>query len=209
MLNDFRYALRQLRKNPGFTTVAVLTLALGIGGTTAIFSVLNAVLLRPLPYKNPDQLVMLWRTNTNEGKGQGTASFPDILDWRAQNNAFVHVAAYRADVDWALTAVREPARLRGTTASADLFPLLGVEPFLGRTFLPEEDALGGRELAVLLSYQLWQTHFNGDAAILGKTLTLNQKSFVVVGVMPAGFQFPVRAEPQDLWTTMVTDAEQM
>jgi hypothetical protein len=178
MLNDLRYGIRALLKSPGFTAVSVLTLALGIGANTAIFSVLNAVLLRPLPYNDPDRLVMIWRINLDEGKGQGTVSFPDFLDWRAQSDVFSHTAAYRTDVDFTLTGVTEPAHLRGSIVSADLFPLLGIQPTLGRTFLPGEDSLDAGNRAVILSHQLWQTRFGSDPAVLGRTITLNNKTFV-------------------------------
>jgi putative ABC transport system permease protein len=209
MLIDLRYGIRMLLKNPGFTAVAVITLALGIGANTAIFSVLNTVLLRPLPYENPDRLVMAWRTNLNEGRGQGTVSYPDFLDWRAQNHVLSHVAVYRTDVDFTLTGVPEPAHLKGTVVSTDLFSLLGIQPILGRTFLPEEDNLDAPDRPVILSHHLWQTHFGGDPAVLGRTIILNNKSFVTIGVMPASFQFPIRSERADLWATVTVDAEVM
>ena len=185
---DIRYGFRMLLKKPGFTAIAVLTLALGIGANTAIFSVVNAVLLRPLPFAEPDRLVMVYEKRLKLGRTRNPVSAPDFIDWRAQSTVFENMAAYT----WwnaNLTGGDEPERIMGTVASAGLFPTLGVKPALGRSFTPEEDQPNANRV-VVLSHGLWQRRFGSDAGIIGKTLTLNGNSFTVIGVMPRGFQFP-------------------
>ena len=205
LLQDIRYGLRQLRRNPGFTGVAVLTLALGIGANTAVFSVVNAVLLRPLPFPNSDRLVSVTSTIRRNGSS-GSASYPDFLDWRARNHVFDGMAAYRVD-NYTLTGGESPLHVNVVVASAALFKVLRITPALGRSFLPGEDAPGalGGTNAVILSYGLWQRRFNGDPRALGQVIDLNDKQYTVVGVMPAGFQFPIDSEAVDLWTTMAPD----
>src|SRR5215213_9545368 len=188
ILQDLRYGLRTLRKHPGFTIVAVIALALGIGANTAIFSVVNTVLLRPLPYKDPDRLVMVWEDASMFGYPRDTPAAGNFVDWRDQNQVFEGMAAI-ADESFNLTGVGEPERLEGRRVSASLFPLLGVEPQIGRVFSSEEDQPGSQRV-VVLSYGLWQRRFGADPGIVGKPLTLNGESHVVVGVMPARFQFP-------------------
>jgi putative ABC transport system permease protein len=205
LLQDVRYGLRQLRRNPGFTSVAILTLALGIGANTAVFSVVNAVLLRPLPFPNPGRLVSVTSTIQRTGSS-GSASYPDFLDWRARNHVFDGMAAYRVD-NFTLTGGETPLHVSAVVASADLFRILQVKPGLGRSFLPGEDtpgALGGTN-PVILSHGLWERRFNGDPHVLGKVIDLNDKQYTVAGVMPAGFQFPIQSAPVDLWTTMAPD----
>jgi putative ABC transport system permease protein len=204
LAQDVRYGLRQLRRNPSFTAVAVLTLALGIGANTAIFGVLNAVLLRPLPYKSPDQLVQIWETDLKSKTSQGPASYPNFLDWRAQNHVFQSVAAY----NWATFTLRgseEPIHVEGLIVSADLFSVLGVEPVLGRAFLPEEDQPS--HYAVVLSHKLWRGRFGSDPGVLGRSIRLDRMSFVVVGVMPAGFEFPIQAKPVEVWVARGLDSQ--
>ena len=192
---DLRYGLRTLRKSPGFTVVAVLALALGIGADSAIFSVVNTVLLRPLPYQDPDRLVMVWEDATKAGYPRNTPAPANYIDWREQNQVFEGMAAI-ANISFNLTGDGEPERIDGRRVSASLFPLLGVEPHLGRVFLPEEDQPGANR-AVIMSYGLWQRRFGSDPDITGKQLTLNGESFTVVGVMPPHFQFPSRED--ELW----------
>ncbi|MFL6208617.1 MAG: ADOP family duplicated permease [Pyrinomonadaceae bacterium] len=187
---DLRYGLRMLVKTPGFTAVAVIALALGIGANSAIFSVVNTVLLRPLPYKDPERLMMVFEDNSRHGYPRDTPAPANYIDWRDQNQVFTGMAAI-AEQDFSLTGAGEPERLDGRLVSASLFPLLGVEPRLGRAFLPEEDSPGGSR-AVILSYGLWQRRFGADKSIIGKSLTLNGNSHTVVGVMPPDFQFPAR-----------------
>ena len=187
---DLRYALRMLFKNPGFTAVAVLTLALGIGANTAIFSVINTVLLRPLPYEAPDRLVMVWEDDTKGGYPRDTPAAANYVDWRDQNQVFESMAAM-ADHSFNLTGVGEPERIEGRRVSASLFSLLGVEPYLGRAFSPEEDQPGNNRV-VILSHGFWQRRFGSDINVTEKPLTLNGESYTVIGVMPPEFQFPRR-----------------
>ena len=189
-LHDLSYAIRLQRKNPGFTIVAVIALALGIGANTAIFSVVNTVLLQPLPYKDPERLVMVWEEATKAGYPQDTPTAANYVDWRDQNQSFEGMAAID-ETSFNLTGSGDPERLEGRRVSTSLFPLLGVEPQLGRVFTAAEDQPGS-ERVVLLSYALWQRTFGGDTGIVGKTLTLNGAGYTVVGVMPARFQFPTR-----------------
>jgi putative ABC transport system permease protein len=189
-----------LGRNPGFTAVAVITLALGIGANTAIFSVVNAVLLRPLPYKDPDRLVFVWETDRQRGGRWHSVTPADFVDWREQNGVFEDMAAV-AISSVNLTGNGEPKTLEGHRVSASLFPLLGVSPLLGRTFLAEEDRPGG-DRVVILSHRLWQEGFGADPRLIGKTLTLDGEMHTVVGIMPPSFRFfdVFRgAKPADLW----------
>ncbi|MBO0857476.1 MAG: ABC transporter permease, partial [Chloracidobacterium sp.] len=182
---DLRFGLRMLRRNPVFTFVAGLTLALGIGANTAIFSVVNAVLLRSLPYREPDRLVMLSYYRAREGARLATGSF--YLDWRDQAKAFEQIAAYYFDTA-DLTGSGEPERLSAAAISANLFATLGVDPALGRAFTPEEDTYGGPP-AVILSEGLWRRRFGGDQKVIGRAITLEGESRTIVGVMPNEFRF--------------------
>jgi putative ABC transport system permease protein len=205
LFQDVRYGSRMLAKNPGFTAVAILTLALGIGANTAIFSVVNAVLLRPLPFAAPDRLVRVVSVRM-PANAPDNASYPDFLDWRARNHVFESMAVFRTG-DFTLTRQGDAVQLAGAAVSADLFRLLGVRPSSGRAFLPEEDKPGAADGgdAVILSHRLWQERFGTDRNVVGRTIDLDNKNFTVVGVMPAGFQFPIQAEPIDLWTTVAVD----
>lgn len=205
--DDFRYALRQLRKNPGFAAVAVLTLALGLGANSAIFSVIDAVLLRPLPFHAPSRLVVVKPTAPGRRDDIGV-SYPTFLDWRAQNHVFEGMSVFR-EGDFTLTGRGEPAHLTGAVVSANLFSLLGVPPGIGRDFIPDEDKPSGTGLPVILSHNLWQSRFGSDLKVVGQNLTLDGQSFAVVGVMPAGFQFPVQRTAVELWTTIALDAQPM
>ena len=201
---DLRYGLRTLVRNPGFTFVAVIALALGIGANSAIFSVVNTVLLRPLPYKDPDRLVMVWEDDTKGGYPRDTPAAANYIDWRNQNQVFAGMAAL-ADQSFNLTGAGEPERIDGRRVSADLFPLLGVEPQLGRAFTPEEDQPGANRV-VIMSHGLWQRRFGADGNIIGKPLTFNGASFTVVGVMPPHFQFPSREV--ELWVPIAFTAQE-
>jgi len=201
--NDLRYAIRLQRKNPGFTIVAVIALALGIGANTAIFSVVNTVLLRPLPYKDPERLVMVWEEATKAGYPQDTPAAANFVDWRDQNQSFEGMAAITDD-SFNLTGSGDPERLEGQRVSTNLFPLLGVEPQIGRVFTAAEDQ-PGNERVVLLSYGLWQRRFGGDAGIVGKSLQLSGAGYTVVGVMPARFQFPTADD--EVWVPIAFTQE--
>jgi putative ABC transport system permease protein len=187
---DVRYGLRTLRKSPGFTVVVVLTLALGIGANTAIFSVVDAVLLRPLPYAGSDRLVQVVEHDQNRGIDFDWVSFPNFHDWAERNQVFEGMAAYKFHM-FNLTNVSQPQVLFGTKVSANLLPTLGAEPIVGRNFLLEEDQ-PGRDHEVILSYDAWKNLFDADAKLIGKTLTLNDEPYTVIGVMPRNFNFPPR-----------------
>ena len=204
LLQDLKYGIRMLVKNPGFTAIAVIALAPGIGPTTAIFSVVNAVLLKPLPFVEPSQLLMVYETNLQRGFNRGTMSYPNFADVRDQNQVFEKMSSYHSG-DFILTGRGEPLRLQGAVVNADLFPLLGVKASLGRTFLPDEDKPGSVRV-VVLSNRLWRNHFNSDPGVVGNSLVLDGKNFTVVGVMPEGFQFPVQNEPVELWSTIAGEA---
>jgi len=207
LLQDLKYGLRMLAKNPGFTAVAVLTLALGIGANTAIFSVVNAVVLRPLPYSQPDRLVSVISTVLRDNH-DSSASYPDFLDWRDRNHAFDKMAVFRTE-NFALIGSGEPLHLSGAVVSADLFSLLGVTPILGRPFVSEEDKPGmvSGSSPVILSHSLWQRRFDSDPNVAGRAINLDGRACAVVGVMPPGFHFPTLAEPVDLWTTIAVDTK--
>jgi putative ABC transport system permease protein len=199
---DIKYGLRMLFKVPGFTIVATIALALGIGANAAIFSVVNAVLLRPLPFPNADRLMAVWETS---GPGQrNVASYPNFADWREQNTVFEHMASYHRQ-DFVLIGQGDSTRVRGAVVNADLFPLLGVTPLIGRTFLPDEDKPGDTGRVVLLSHDLFEKRFNANPNAVGGSMVLDGKSYVIVGVMPASFQFPIQTDPIELWTTVAID----
>ena len=201
---DIRYGMRMLFKNPGFTLTAILTLALGIGANTAIFSVVNAVLLRPLPYNEPERLVAIWESDTRKADVRGTYSYPNFFDLRSQNSSFEQVSMYYTS-SIALTGIETPVNLNSIVTSADLFSILRATPQLGRTFTAEDEKPGGA-LSVVISHHLWQKHFGGDPTILERSIKLNDRLYTVVGVMPAGFQFPIEAQAPDLWVTSALDA---
>jgi len=193
---DLRYATRMLWKNPVFTVIAVVTLALGIGANTAIFSVVNAVLLRPLPFRDSDRIAMLWTDDDKRAIHEGLTSYLTVTDWRNQSQLFSDMAIFTAN-PLTLTGQDQPERVKGEFVSANLFPLLGVEPILGQTFSADQEA--ERESVVVLSYGLWQRRYGGSPDIIGKTVDIDgdQNSFKggpraprIIGVMPASFYFP-------------------
>jgi predicted permease len=184
---DLRYGFRTLARNPGFSVIAVVSLALGIGANTAIFSVVNAVLLKPLPFTEPERLVMVWEDASAIGFPRGDVAPANYGDWKSQNQAFDDMAA----LNWKnfnLTGDGEPERILAHGVTTNFFPLLGIQPVIGRNFSVEEDKPGAAKVAIL-SYGLWQGRYGGDPAIAGRDVLLNGEKYVVVGVMPAGFQF--------------------
>jgi putative ABC transport system permease protein len=204
-MQDLRYALRVLAKQPLFTAIVILTFALGIGANTAVFSVLNAVLLRPLPFPKPQNLVAIGEFDTREKANPGTEiesiSYLDYVDFRDQAQAFEHVAVYTNQAVSTLTDGNEATHVQGESVSAGLFTLLGIQPILGRTFLPSEDEPGNH--VVVFSHALWQRRFGADRSIIGKSVTLDGKSFQVIGVMPPRFTYPLRfSSPPELWIPM-------
>jgi putative ABC transport system permease protein len=200
LLQDLRYAVRVLLKNPGFTLVAVLTLALGIGANTAIFSVVNTVLLKPLPYPNPDSLVKIWTHFTSIGlpNDQNWFSPPEFRDVRQQNRSFSDVSVISQGT-YNLGVSGNPQSLNGATVSPSFFTLIGINPHLGRTFSPDEGDQG-HDRVVVLGYGLWQRVFGADPQIVGKDVAIDGRSCKVIGVMPRGFDYP---SPSDLWTPQV------
>ena len=192
-----RYAIRTLRRSPGFTVIALLTLALGIGANTAIFSFVNGVLLKPLPYHDPHSIVMVWEKPP--GGGRNGISTLNYLDWKNQNTVFTHMAAATFGGSVTLTGSGEPVELQGSRVSAAYFDIFGVQAVLGRTFAPDEDQ-SGKSQVVVLSHRLWENRFGADPAIVGRTLTLNGKPCTVIGVLPAHGPFD-RSWAQ-LWTPL-------
>ncbi|HJQ32684.1 MAG TPA: ABC transporter permease [Pyrinomonadaceae bacterium] len=188
LLQDVRYAVRRLLKSPGFAAVAVVALALGIGANTAIFSVVNSVLLRPLPYPQPEQLVQLWESRPRMNMTRAAVGPHEFLAWAERSQSFKQLAAADS-AEYNLTGRGEPERVTAALVSASYFPLFGVNPLHGRAFLPEEEQ-PGRENVVVLSHELWQSRFNSDASIVGQTLNLDGVPCTVVGVMPRGFRLP-------------------
>jgi hypothetical protein len=183
LMQDLRYGFRMLAKSPGFTATAILTLALGIGANTALFSVVNGVLLNPLPYPNPDQLT--WIAESKPNFATGSISFPNFLDWQKNNHTFTSMGLSRG-YSYNLTGLGEPEQLRGRLISADFFNVLGVNAALGRTFAPGEDAIGAAPIA-MISGGLWKRKFGSSPEVLGKSLTLSGKAYAIVGVIPASF----------------------
>jgi putative ABC transport system permease protein len=190
---DLRYGMRMLVKNPGFTLIAVITLALGIGANTAIFSVVDAIVFRPLPYEESERLVQVWPVNLRHS-AEGGAPYPNFVDWRDRSRVFEQIAAY-GDRSFIVTGGEEAQRIIGVGVSPSLLPLLRVKPALGRVMMEKDNRVEAAP-TVLISHRLWRDRFGADPQAIGKTMTLDGKSFAVIGVMPPGFQFPEEAE---LW----------
>ncbi|MGH9864230.1 MAG: ABC transporter permease, partial [Candidatus Acidiferrales bacterium] len=187
-----------------FTLVAVLTLALGIGANTAIFSVVDAVVFRPLPFPNQKQLVIVWETDANRRLTRGTAPPADFFDWRAQNQVFQHISAFQSWF-YNLTGAGEPEQLWGAHVSADFFDLFGVKPVLGRTFRPDEEQLG-HDRVVILTHGIWTQHFASDPGVIGRSVTIDDKPYTVIGVLPAGFNLLGISRRFDLWMPLALPA---
>jgi putative ABC transport system permease protein len=210
MMNDIRYGIRQLIKHPGFTLIAVLTLALGIGANTAIFSVVNAVLLKPLPFVAPEELVAIGgvdRTETVSPPRLSSMCYPDFFDFREQNRSFSSMAIY-CDRTLALVDEKEAQSVRGQKVSGEFFDVLGIKPMLGRGFARADEQAGGGPggLKVVLSYGFWQSHFNHADDVIGRVLMLDGRPRTVIGVMPQGFQFPIQTDSIELYITIADDA---
>jgi putative ABC transport system permease protein len=215
LLNEIRHGIRSLLKHPGFTAIAIITLALGIGANTAVFSVVYAVLLRPLPYRDPERLVTIWEESPQRDMYEMPVSLANLRDWQEQNGTFEQIAAYTfAQLN--LTGTGEPARLLTIRSSANLFSLVGGQPAIGRTFLPEEDKEGANRV-VVLSDGLWRSRFGSDPQVVGRALTLDNQSYTVVGVMRPGFQFPVgfgymgqvQNDPIDLYVPIAASSSEL
>jgi predicted permease len=201
LFQDLRYAARMLRNNPGFAIVAVVTLALGIGVNTAIFSVVDAVLLRPLPFAQPGQLIRLYQTEAQPGNYPFTG--PDFLDWKTKNHTFQDMALIGWPQAFNLSGEGAPDNITGVRTEANFFPLLGARALLGRTFAPDEDQ-PGKERVVILSYALWQRQFGADPKVLGRTIQLDGQTQTVIGVMPPSFRYPAVAQ---LWAPLLMDSK--
>ena len=197
LLKDIRHGIRSLLKRPGFTVIAVITLALGIGANTAIFSVLNAVLLRPLPYVDADRIV---RIDETEGSGGMSVSPPNLLDFQQQNHSFENIAGY-AGGSFILTSTGEPLRVQSVEVSHNMFSVLGIKPLLGRSF-SEADERRGQDQVALIGYDLWQRRFSGDKGLVGRQITLDGKCYSVLGVMPREFEFPIQTERVEVWVPL-------
>jgi putative ABC transport system permease protein len=216
MLNELRFALRMLLKSPLFTVIAVATLALGIGANTAVLSLVNALLLRPLPYKNPEQIVLIWQQFLNQGLERIPVSPPEYLDYEKQTRSYEKLAAFDY-ANFNLTGGDLPERVQGAVVTPSLFSLLGVEPVRGRVFAPEE-MQAGRNDVVVISARLWQRRFNSEPATLGSKLSLNGRTYTVVGIMPATFEFPLPlfnvqggtfAERADIWAPLAFTEQEL
>lgn len=196
MIADLKYALRMLIKTPAFTLIAVITLALGIGANSAIFSVIDTVLLRPLSFPKSEQLVMIWNNNLkSEPDGRYTSSFPNFHDYRAQSRSFTGMAAYTG-AGTVLTGIGDAKELTGVAVDGDFFEVLGLQPMLGRGFTAEEAKVGAPNV-VVFSYEAWQRIFGGNASIIGQQVGFSGRSYTVLGVMPRGWKFPVEFERCD------------
>src|SRR5215470_9407347 len=202
LLQDLRFGARMLMKKPGFTLVAIITLAAGIAANTTIFSVADALILRPFDFPNQERLVMVWERGENGGAfNYGSVAPGNFNDWREQSQSFERLIAIdRRSFD--LTGAQQPERFGGYGVSAGFFDALGVKPAIGRTFLPGEDE-PERDQVVVLKHSLWERRFGSDPNIVGRTLTLNSKKFTVIGVMPADFNFPFNGG--EMWAPMAFD----
>lgn len=192
--SDCRFALRQLRRSPGFTAVVILTLTVGIGANTAIFSICSAVLIRPLPYPHPERLLKANVYDLKSGDPYGATSYPDFQDWNEQNHFFDHLAAYESKA-FNLSRAKQPEHVKGQVVSPECFEALGIQPFLGRSFAGERN-----QQAVVLSHALWSHSFSSDPHVIGSSISLDGYGYEVIGVMPRGFQYP---DPETgLWASI-------
>ena len=206
LLRDLRYGCRMLLKRPGFAVVAVMVLALGIGANTAIFSVVNAVMLRPLPYAEPSRLVSAESVNVNNPQHDTDGVSPaDFWDWKEQSQAFEQLAAVSGGGGFSLRDADQPDVFNGARVSFNFFQTFGVQPLLGRWFSAEDGQLNAPE-TVVLSYRLWMRRFGGDPSIVGKTFNTDDGGTTVIGVMPPDFKFPSYAE---VWTPLARDSSEM
>jgi predicted permease len=203
LLHDVGFAVRQLRKSPAFALAGAATLALGVGANTAVFSVLNAVVLQPLPFAQPDRLVSVAPRDSHGPAGPYNVSYPNFFDIRRDNQVFEHLVSFRSTT-LSLTGRGDPVEVRGEIVSWDFLPLLGVQPIVGRGFEPGDEDAGAR--TAILSYPFWTTRFGGDASIVGRTISLDRESYLVVGVAPEGFNFPPEDEQVAIWTPLALDA---
>src|SRR6202171_6343027 len=209
-ISDLKLAFRMFRRSPGFATTAILALALGIGANTAIFSVVNAVLLKPLPFPSPDELVAVGSADTRQqGKANQffSLSYPDFFDFRTQNRTFSFISIYRGG-SYALVDEQGAQNVQGLKVSSEFFDVLGVKPAIGRAFVRADEQAGGGTggLKVVLGHDLWMRLFNGDPSVIGRTLKMQGHSYTVIGIMPRGFQFPFETPATEMYVTFAEDA---
>jgi putative ABC transport system permease protein len=207
MWQDIRYGWRMLRRSPGFAVVAILTLAIGIGANAAMFSVINTVLLKPLPFQHASRVVFIWETDPNRNIARGVASPAEVLDWRDLSKSFAEISAWRAWY-YNLTGTNEPEQLIGGTASGNFFRMLGVSPILGRDFSPEDEQRG-HDQVVIINYGLWQRRFGGDPGIVGRSILVDEKPLVVIGILPSGFTLFGNSREIDMWMPFAFDRAQL
>lgn len=211
-MRDLRYGLRTLSKSPGFTITAVLTLAFGIGATTTIFSIIEGVLLRPLPFADPDRLVVLGDTvpGINMGSsGHIGVTLPQIFTYERETRGFAALGGFK-QAGYEFSGAGAPAQIRAARVTASIFPLLGVAPLMGRTFTQQEDD-GSQQVAVI-SYAMWRSHFSRDPEVLGRKIELNRRTYEIIGVMPQGFEFPLIPGQMDqsrLWVPLSPTPDEM
>jgi len=207
LLQDLKYGWRILQRNPGFATVAVLTLAIGIGANAAIFSVVHTVLLRPLPYADANRLVIIWDTDANRKLARGIVSPAEFLDWRDMNHVFDSLAGMRPSYV-TLTGEGVPEQTLGVHTAGNLFRLLGLRPILGRDFLPEEEKPGHEQVA-MLSYAIWQRRYGGDIGVIGRSIVIDYKPYTVIGVLPRDFSLFGTSAAFDVWVPFAFDRAQL
>jgi predicted permease len=204
---DLRYGARTLRRNPGFAVVAILTLAIGIGANVMIFSIVNGVLLKPLPFPASGSVVTIWETDPNRNLTRGTAAAAEFLDWRDMNQVFQELSAYRG-LSFAISGGGDPEQVWGSQVSGNFFRMLRVTPIVGRDFTPEDEQ-AGRDQVVILGYGLWQRRYGGDAGIVGKTILLDEKPYTVIGVLPRGFSLYGTLPDFELWKPFAFNRAQL
>ena len=201
---DLKYNVRTLQRSPGFALCAILALALGIGANVAVFSVVDAVLLRPLQFRDTSRLVEVFEDGSKFGFLNNLAAPANFVDWKARNYVFEDMAAVQGQI-YAITGDGAPEQVEGNPVTANLFPLLGMTPVLGRNFLPEEDRPGGPKVA-MLSFRLWQQRYGADWSVIGRGIRLDGETYQIVGVMPRGFTFPDRS---DVWVPIAFRPDQL
>jgi putative ABC transport system permease protein len=205
--NDLRYGWRVMRRSPGFAAVAILTLAIGIGANAAIFSIVNGVLLRPLPFRDSSRIVTIWETDANRNVVRGTASPAEFLDWRDMNHSFAALSGWRSLL-FTITGSGEAEQVHGSQVSGNFFRMLGVGPVIGRDF-SSEDEKPGREQVVILTYALWQRHYGGDSGVLGKSILLDEKPYAIIGILPRSFSLYGVAPELDIWVPFAFNRAQL
>ncbi len=205
--NDLRYGWRVMRRSPGFAAVALLTLAIGIGANAAIFSIVNGVLLRPLPFPDSSRIVTVWETDANRNIVRGTASPAELLDWRDMNHSFAELSGWRSLL-FTITGSGEAEQVHGSQVSGNFFRMLGVGPVIGRDFSSEDEKPGNEQVAIL-TYALWQRHYGGDSSVLGKSILLDEKPYTIIGILPRSFSLYGVAPELDIWVPFAFNRAQL